>query len=64
MNIEIAIAAIVAVAARELHWQAWEAKGHAPAAVVGYAVALPVRPCQSRVMGPRASYAATWQACR
>ena len=64
MNTEIAIAAIAAVAARELHWQAWEAKGHGPATVVGYAVDVPVRPCQSRVMGPRACYASTWQACR
>jgi hypothetical protein len=64
MNIETAIAAIAAVAARELHWQAWDAANHGPAAVVGYAVDVPARPCQSRIKGPRACYASTWQACR
>lgn len=64
MNIEIAVAAIAAIAARELHWQAWEAKGHGPAAVVGYAVDVPARTAPLRIMGPRACYASTWQACR
>ena len=63
MNIEIAIAAIAAVAARELHWKAWEAMNHGPATVTGHATDLPRRPETRRVWGPRSSYAATWQAC-
>jgi hypothetical protein len=63
MNIEIAIAAIVAIAARELHWQAWDAANHGPATVTGYATDLPRRPETRRVWGPRATYAATHEAC-
>jgi hypothetical protein len=54
MNIEIAIAAIAAVAARELHWQAFDAKGYGPATVTGYAIDLPRRAATLRVWGPRA----------
>ena len=59
MNIEIAVAAIAAVATRELHWQAWEAKGYGPATVIGFTADLSRRPETRRVWGPRASFDAT-----
>jgi len=48
-----ALAAVAAVAARELHWKAFDAKGHGPATVTGYAIDLPRRAENYRVRGPR-----------
>lgn len=53
-NIANVFAAVAAVAARELHWQAFDAKGHGPATVTGHAVDLPRRAATRRVWGPRA----------
>jgi hypothetical protein len=53
MNIQTVFAAIAAFAAHELHWQAFDAKGHGPATVTGHAVNLPRRPETRRVWGPR-----------
>ncbi len=53
LNFNHIFAAIAAVAARELHWQAFDAKGHGPAIVTGHAVDLPRRDATRRVWGPR-----------
>jgi hypothetical protein len=46
-------AAVAAVAAHRLHWEAFDAKGHGPGIVTGYAVDLPRRAATRRVWGPR-----------
>lgn len=52
-NIAHVFAAVAAVAAYRLHWEAFDAKGHGPAAVTGRAIDLPRRAATRRVWGPR-----------
>ena len=53
-NFDHIFAAVAAIAAHHLHWQAFDAKGYGPATVTGHAVDLPRRPETRRVWGPRA----------
>ena len=54
LNFDHIFAAVAAIAAHHLHWQAFDAKGYGPATVTGHAIDLPRRDATRRVWGPRA----------